>query len=363
MNREHQVAGLYLRPLGIGPAADCGMVLAGGPLGFSLCEVIRRNAVREVSREIVTVPGLAAQLDTAGETRLARLSAPRPPIAGVSLDRPRVMAVINVTPDSFSDGGDRFDVGRAVEDGLAMMAAGAAFLDVGGESTRPGAEPVSLEEELRRVVPVVRGLAAQGGVVSVDSRRSRVMAEALAAGAGLINDVTALTGDPESLPLVARAGVPVVLMHMLGEPRTMQANPCYDDAALDIYDFLAARVVACEAAGIARARIMLDPGIGFGKTLEHNLQILEQLALYHGLGCALLLGVSRKAFIGRLSGNPPPKERVPGSLAAALTGVERGVQILRVHDVAETLQALEVWQAITDAEAPDGGPQATAASA
>ncbi len=326
------------------------MALAGGSLGFSLCEVIRRDAVGEVSREIVPVPDLAAQLGEAAGTWLARLSAPRPPFSGVSLDRPQVMAVINVTPDSFSDGGERFDVGRAVEDGLAMMAAGAGFLDVGGESTRPGADPVSLDEELRRVVPVVRGLAAQGAMVSVDSRHPRVMTEALAAGAALVNDVTALTSDPASLPLVAEAGVPVVLMHMLGEPRTMQAGPRYDDVALDIYDFLAARVEACEAAGIGRERIALDPGIGFGKTLAHNLQILEQLALFHGLGCALLLGVSRKSFIGRLSGNPPPKDRVPGSLAAGLAGIERGVQILRVHDVAETLQALEVWGAITLAE-------------
>ena len=265
----------------------------------------------------------------------------------MTLDRPRVMAVINVTPDSFSDGGDRLDSGRAIEDGLAMIAAGADLLDVGGESTRPGAEPVPLEEELRRVVPVVRGLASQGAVVSVDTRRAPVMAEALDAGAALVNDVTALAGDPESLPLVARAGVPAVLMHMQGEPGTMQTDPRYDDAALDIFEFLDARLAACEAHGIPRERLAIDPGIGFGKTLDHNIELLDQLALYHGLGCPLVLGVSRKSFIGRLSGGPAPKERMPGSLAAALAGVDRGAQIVRVHDVAETVQALEVWRAIT----------------
>ena len=320
--------------------------LAGGPLGFAACEVIRRAAGEPVHRELLSAETLGEVLGAAAEERLGQLSRPRPAFAGLAMDRPRLMGVINVTPDSFSDGGERFDPGRAVADGLAMLAAGAALLDVGGESTRPGAEPVEVEEELRRVVPVVRGLAAEGAVVSIDSRHARVMAAALDAGAAVINDVTALAGDPESLALAARAGVPVVLMHMQGEPRTMQADPRYADAALDVFDFLAERVAACEAAGITRDRIAVDPGIGFGKTLAHNLEILDQLALYHGLGCVLLLGVSRKGFIGRLSGGVPPKARLPGSLAAALAGVARGVQILRVHDVAETAQALAVWQAI-----------------
>jgi dihydropteroate synthase len=346
------VPGLYLRPLRIDPAACSApgaLPLAGGILGFRACEVIRRNA-GTTTRTIEPVAGLAARQGPNAEVWLDRLAAPRAPFAGVAMDRPQVMGVINVTPDSFSDGGDRFDAGAAVADGLAMSEAGAAFLDVGGESTRPGAEPVPLEEELRRVLPVVRGLAGHGAAVSIDSRHARVMAEALEAGATLVNDVSALTGDPDSLPLVAEAGVPVILMHMQGEPRTMQAGPRYDDVTLDVFDALMARVEACETAGIARERIMLDPGIGFGKTLDHNLQLLEQLALFHGAGCPLLLGVSRKSFIGRLSGNPPPKARMPGSLAAALAGVERGVQVLRVHDVAETLQALEVWQAIAGAE-------------
>jgi dihydropteroate synthase len=345
---------IYLRPLGLTAGAGSAqgfMPLAGGPLCFAACEVSRRAASDTVHREVLPAEALGDALHRrhpalAVADRLQSLSRPRPAFAGLAMDRPRVMGVINVTPDSFSDGGERFDAGRAVADGLGMLAAGAALLDVGGESTRPGAEPVDVDEELRRVVAVVRGLAEHGAVVSIDSRHARVMAAALDAGAAVINDVTALAGDPESLALAARAGVPVVLMHMQGEPRTMQADPSYDDAALSVFDFLTARVAACEAAGITRDRIAVDPGIGFGKTLEHNLRILDQMALYHGLGCVLLLGVSRKGFIGRLSGGPPPKARLPGSLAAALAGVGRGVQILRAHDVGETVQALEVWQAI-----------------
>ena len=339
----------YIRPLGLTarPGEAPGWEpLAGGPLGFAACEVIQREPSGRIGREVRAAGALRGALGAVAAERFEQLRRPRPAYAGLAMDRPRLMGVINVTPDSFSDGGERFDAGRAVADGLAMRAAGAALLDVGGESTRPGAEPVDVEEELRRVVPVVRGLAAEGALVSIDTRHARVMAAALDAGAAVINDVTALAGDPESLALAARAGVPVVLMHMQGEPRTMQADPRYADAALDVFDFLAERVAACEAAGIARDRIAVDPGIGFGKTLEHNLEILDQMALYHGLGCVLLLGVSRKGFIGRLSGGAPPRARLPGSLAAALAGVARGVQILRVHDVAETAQALAVWQAI-----------------
>lgn len=352
---------VYLRPLGLGAdiaAARGAASLAGGPLGFAACEVIRRAASGAVDREILPVGTLGKVLGArdpalvaAAEDRLRDLSRPRPAFAGLAMDRPRVMGVINVTPDSFSDGGMRFDPGRAVADGLGMSAAGAALLDVGGESTRPGAEPVDVDEELRRVVPVVRGLAAAGATVSIDTRHARVMAAALEAGASVINDVTALAGDPESLRLAARSGVPVVLMHMQGEPRTMQAEPRYDDAALDVFDALAARVAACEAAGIGRERIAVDPGIGFGKTLAHNLEILEQLALFHGLGCVLLLGVSRKGFIARVAGETPPGARLPGSLAAALAGLDRGAQILRVHDVAETVQAAAVWRAIALARA------------
>jgi dihydropteroate synthase len=335
----------------VAPAGS--LPLAGGPLAFAACEAVLRENRRQTAREVVPNSALADWAGRFGpEARaqaralLERLSAPRSPYAGLDLAAPQVMGVLNVTPDSFSDGGDRFDAARAVDDGLAMIEAGAAILDVGGESTRPGSAPVESEEELRRVLPVVRGLAEAGALVSIDTRRARVMAAALDAGAGIINDVTAITGDPDGLALVAERGVPVVLMHMRGEPQTMQQDPTYDDAPLDIYDFLAARVAVCEAAGIARARIAVDPGIGFGKTVEHNLQILDRMALYQGLGCAVLLGVSRKNFIGRLSRSEPPKARGPGSLAAALIGLDRGVQIVRVHDVAETMQAIAVWRAV-----------------
>jgi dihydropteroate synthase len=329
--------------------------MSGGLRHFAACEAVLREEGRLRAREIVPVAQLGAWAarfgaETAAEAEalLARLSAPRPPFASLDLGNPRIMGVINATPDSFSDAGDRFDAGRAVDDGLAMVEAGAAILDVGGESTRPGAAPVDAEEELRRVLPVVRGLAEAGAIVSIDSRRATVMAAALDAGARAINDVTALEGDPGSLALAAERGVPIVLMHMQGEPGTMQVAPRYDDAALDIYDYLEGRVAACEAAGIARADIAVDPGIGFGKTVTHNLEILDQMALYQGLGCAVVLGVSRKGFIGKLSRGAAPKARLPGSLAAALAGIERGVQILRVHDVAETSQAVALWRAIAD---------------
>ncbi len=356
-------ARLTLCPRGIearAAAPEGSLPLAGGPLAFAACEAVLRENRRETARQVVPISGLADWArcfgpDAAAQARalLARLSAPRSHFAGLDLRQPRVMGVINVTPDSFSDGGGRFDSARAVDAGLAMAEAGAAILDVGGESTRPGSVPVEAEEELRRILPVVRGLAEAGALVSIDTRRAPVMSAALDAGARIINDVSAMTNGPEGLALAAERGVPVVLMHMRGEPHTMQKDPAYDDAPLEVYDFLAARVAACEAAGIARARIAVDPGIGFGKTTAHNLQILDRMALYQGLGCAVLLGASRKNFIGRLSRGEPPKARVPGSLAAALVGLGRGVQIVRVHDVAETMQALAVWRAV---EAPGPAP-------
>ena len=266
--------------------------------------------------------------------------------AGLALDRPLIMGVINVTPDSFSDGGEALDPDAAMERGRTLVAAGAAILDVGGESTRPGADPVSEDDELARVLPVVRGLADLGCVVSIDTRRAAVMEAATRAGARIINDVTALTGDPRSLEVAAASGAHLILMHMQGMPGTMQDHPHYRDAAGEVFDYLAARVGACEAAGIGRPRIAVDPGIGFGKTLEHNLDILRRLDLYRELGLPLVLGVSRKSLIAKMSRGEAPKARLAGSLAAALAGISRGVHILRVHDVAETRQALEVWAAI-----------------
>jgi dihydropteroate synthase len=256
------------------------------------------------------------------------------------------MGVVNVTPDSFSDGGDFAEGAAAIAHGLALKEAGAEILDVGGESTRPGAAPISIAEELHRVIPVIRALAAAGAIVSIDTRHAQVMGEAIAAGATIVNDITALTGDPASLDLLARTKASVVLMHMRGEPRSMQANPVYADAPREIRDYLAERVTACMAAGIAPARIAVDPGIGFGKNDSHNMALLRELGMLHELGVALLLGVSRKSFIGRLSRGEPPKERLAGSLAAGLAGLDRGAQMLRVHDVAETRQAIAVWQAL-----------------
>ena len=262
--------------------------------------------------------------------------------AGLSLDRPRVMGIVNVTPDSFSDGGEALATGDALARGREMLAAGADILDIGGESTRPGAEPVSVDDELARIIPVIEGLAGEGALVSIDSRRAAVMRAAIAAGARIVNDVTALTGDDDSLAAVAEAkdgagqGVSVVLMHMQGEPRTMQRNPTYLDAPIDIRDYL----------GCRRESLIVDPGIGFGKTLDHNLDVLARLDVLHGLGCAVVLGASRNSFIGPLSGETAAGRRAPGSIAAALAARAKGVQIFRVHDVAETCQALAVWEAI-----------------
>ena len=328
----------YLRPLGIlsGPAArwavdqDKALPLAGGPLAFSLVEIIER------SRESQIVP--AAEL--AGE--LARHTAPR----GQFADGPIVMGIVNATPDSFSDGGAYIDSDRAIAHGLSMIAAGAGIIDVGGESTRPGATPLDPAEEATRVVPVIQRLSATGVLVSIDTRNARTMDAALEAGAGLINDVTALTHDPDSLIFAASTDVPVVLMHMQGDPTNMQRAPSYRDVALDIYDYLSARIATAEAAGIARARLILDPGIGFGKTTEHNLALLDQLSLFHGLGVPLLVGVSRKGFIGHLSGGAAVDKRLGGSLAAGLAAIGQGAQILRVHDVAETVQAVRIVRAL-----------------
>ena len=272
-----------------------------------------------------------------------------PSFAGLSLDKPRLFGVINVTPDSFSDGGEALALSEALKRGRAMLDDGADILDVGGESTRPGAEPVSAEEERARVVPVVKGLSEMGALVSIDTRRAEVMAAAIDAGAGIVNDVTALTGDQNSLGLVADRGVAVVLMHMQGEPGSMQENPQYENAAEDVFGTLKARFEACEEAGILRHRIAVDPGIGFGKTVDHNLKILNRLDIYRGLGLPVLLGVSRKSFIAKLSRGEAPKNRVPGSLAAVLAAWAQGVWMFRVHDVAETRQALAVAQAIGEA--------------
>ncbi|TVR96702.1 MAG: dihydropteroate synthase [Rhodospirillales bacterium] len=268
--------------------------------------------------------------------------------AGLSLSSPRIMGVVNVTPDSFSDGGEALEPGAAVARGRDLADAGADIVDVGGESTRPGSTPVPEAVELARILPVVRDLARDGIRVSVDTRHARVMAAALDAGATIINDVTALTGDADALAMIAGTGAAVVLMHMQGDPGTMQDDPRYDDVVADVKAWLAQRVAACRVAGIGPDRIALDPGIGFGKTVEHNVRLLAELDAFRELGCAVAVGVSRKSFIARLSRGEAVKQRLGGSIAAGLWAVAEGADILRVHDVAATRQALEVWRAIAD---------------
>ncbi len=258
------------------------------------------------------------------------------------------MGVVNVTPDSFSDGGRWFNTETAIAHGRALCQAGADIIDVGGESARPGAAPLPPDEEIRRTDPVVRALAQSGAVVSIDTRRRAVMESALMAGAHIVNDISALTHDPDSLGLVAQAQALVVLMHMRGEPGTMQRDPVYVSALVEVLEYLEARIAACMVAGIPRSRIVVDPGIGFGKLVRHNLDLLAGIGAFHTLGCGVMVGASRKSTIAHLSRGEPPEARLPGSLAAALFALQQGVQILRVHDVAETRQAIAVWRAIAE---------------
>jgi len=267
--------------------------------------------------------------------------------AGMTLDRPRVMGILNVTPDSFSDGRRHLDPRRAVEAGQEMAAAGADIVDVGGESTRPGAAPVSPHEEQARVLPVIRGLAPAGLRISIDTRNAATMAAALDAGAAIVNDVSGLSHDPASAALVAARGCPVILMHMRGDPRTMNARAVYADIAREVAAELCDRIAAAETAGIARSAIAIDPGIGFAKLAPHSLELLRRLPELAVLGRPILVGVSRKSFIGRIGEEPDQQRRFPGSIAAGLFALSRGAHILRVHDVAETVQAIKLWSALT----------------
>jgi dihydropteroate synthase len=274
----------------------------------------------------------------------------------LKLDRPRVMGIVNVTPDSFADGGEHATTEAAIAHGLALAGEGADILDVGGESTRPGAEDVSVEEELRRVVPVIEALAQQTALpISIDTSKPEVMRAAVAVGAGMINDVYALRRKG-ALDAAAELGVPVVLMHMLGEPRSMQDAPRYDDVVADVHRFLAERIFAAEMAGIAKKNIVVDPGFGFGKTGEHNLLLLAQLERFRELGVPILAGLSRKKTIGALTGRDDPRQRVHGSVAAHLIAAQRGAMLLRVHDVAATVDALKVWNAVAAVPMPKARP-------
>jgi len=268
--------------------------------------------------------------------------------AGLSLEQPHVMGILNVTPDSFSDGGKFDHIDTALAQAQSMVAQGASIIDVGGESTRPGAAEVSVSEEIERVRPVIEALDAQGVLVSIDTRKPAVMQAAAAAGAGLINDVTGLTDDPQSMAVALDLNLPVCVMHMQGEPKTMQAAPSYTDAPAEVFEFLVGQAEALMRGGMIADKICLDPGIGFGKTLDHNMQIMARLDELVDAGWPVLLGASRKSFISKLTG-APVDQRLGGSLAAVLAGFGAGVSVFRVHDVAETVQALHVAAAIGDA--------------
>ncbi len=258
---------------------------------------------------------------------------------------PYIMGVVNVTPDSFSDGGAFLAPEKAIAHGLRLAAEGADILDIGGESTRPGADAVSPQQEMDRVIPVIEGLKGCGKILSVDTRHAATMREAVKAGAGMINDITALNDD-ESLRVAAQSGAIVCLMHMQGEPQTMQQNPHYQDVVAEVKDFLSCRIEACEKAGISRDKIVIDPGIGFGKNLQHNMTLLHHIGAFTSLGAPVLLGASRKSFIEKLYPGTSAGKRLPGSLAAALWALEQGVRIFRVHDVAQTKQAFAVHRAL-----------------
>ena len=325
-------------------AADLALPLAGGPAAFAM--------VRLIGEGSPAAPLPLADVPDAWQAQVIALTVPPPPFAGFEPGRPVVMGVLNVTPDSFSDGGRHLDARAAVAAGHAMLEAGADLLDIGGESTRPGAEPVSPEEEARRVVPVIRDLA-KAAPVSVDTRNAHTMRLALEAGAEIVNDISALRHDPEAAKVAAWSECGLILMHMLGDdPRTMQRDIHYDDVALEVAQFLAGRLDWAEAQGIARSRIALDPGIGFGKRLPQNLEVTERLPLLAGLGCPISYGASRKRFIGEISGVDPAGGRAFGSVGAAIAAAQRGAAILRVHDVAETVQALRVLAACEAGEVP-----------
>jgi dihydropteroate synthase len=327
---------LYHRPIVLTDPVPGALPLAGGPYWFADVMVMARDADPIITR----ARDLAQDVQD-------RLSRPRAPVAGLTMDRARIMGILNVTPDSFSDGGDHADPDGAVARALAMQAEGADIIDIGGESTRPGAATVTEAEEISRTAPVIAALRAKSDLpISIDTRKAAVARAAIDAGASLINDVAAFSYDLALAQVTAAAGLPVCLMHAQGDPATMQDDPRYDDVLLDVFDFLQDRIATAVTAGIDRARIVVDPGIGFGKTQAHNLALLKDIALFHDLGCAILLGASRKRFIGTIGGGETPKDRMAGSVAVALHGAAQGVQILRVHDTLQTRQALALQAAI-----------------
>jgi dihydropteroate synthase len=326
--------------------------LAGGLNWFAAVELIGIEGSKRVSTDLVPVEGVESRFDDDMAGQWKALTSPRSPLKlgerTVRLDQPQVMAIVNATPDSFSDGGQFPDAAAAAEAGARMAAEGAAIIDVGGESTRPGARSIWEGDEIERVVPIIRQLAAGGTAVSCDTRKADVITPAVEAGARMINDVSALTYDARSAGVAASLNVPVVLMHHQGAPEVMQDDPRYDDVLVEVYLWLEERIQAAVEAGVRRENILVDPGFGFGKNVGHNLELMNGLALFHSLGCPLVVGASRKRSIGALSGEAPADKRLGGSIAFALKAVEQGAQILRVHDVFETVQALRVWRGMRD---------------
>jgi dihydropteroate synthase len=344
----------YFRPI---PTSDPALLpgafpLAGGPVRFAEAEVLRRGAEPRLVR--------AADLP---DDILDRLTRPRAPLCGLSLDRPRLMGILNLTPDSFSDGAQHADGVAALDRAAELVREGADILDIGGESTRPGAAELPVVQEIARVRPVIEALAAAGpGVpLSIDTRKAAVARAGLEAGAAMLNDVSGLRFDPGLAAVAAETGAPLVLMHSIGTPETMQglAPTAYDDVLLDVHDALEAAVAQAEAAGVPRAGIVVDPGIGFGKTDAQNRALLSRISLLHGLGCPILLGVSRKGMIGRIAGVTEAARRGPGSAGIGLWAVSQGVQILRVHDMEMHRQAIALWRACARgaADAPQGGQE------
>ena len=356
---------IYLRPIALSdsPQSEEGdaLRLAGGLVYASRFALITRDGGKITARSRYSLPELRKALPGLPDAvrdqfdNLQRVHAPLQLGARtIRLDQPQVMGILNVTPDSFSDGGqfmDDPDVANA--HAAKMLEAGAGIIDVGGESTRPGAAAVWEGDELKRVIPAIERLASAGAAISTDTRRPAVMEAALGAGAQIINDVSALRHDPRSLEFAARSGVQVVLMHAPGEGDNLHANASYIDVVLDVFDWLAARRDAALAAGIARDNILLDPGLGFGKSVAENLLMLNALPLFHALGQPLLVGSSRKRMIGALSNEAPAHQRLGGSVALAVKAMDAGVQVLRVHDVPETVQAVRVWRGLKDAALTD----------
>jgi dihydropteroate synthase len=351
---------IYVQPLGLLKGfTHCEQVfkkLAGGDIYFSVLKIISRTA-QGINEEMVSVSNLDNFLEGKSTSvraeikmLLARIESPRQPLSLnngllINWQEPVIQGVLNVTPDSFSDGGEHAELGQALSHARQMISAGADIIDVGGETTKPGAKAVSIEGEKSRVLPAIRRLAPLNIPLSIDSRNAEVMKDAIRSGAHIINDVSALSHDRMSIDVVKKADVPVILMHAQGSPETMQDDPQYDHVLLDIYDYLERRIKVCINAGIDKDRIIVDPGIGFGKTVEHNLAIINGLAIFHGLGVPLLIGTSRKSFIGKIAGDEVATKRIPGSIASMLLCLEQGAQIVRVHDVEQTKQAIFVWRA------------------